>query len=103
MFHRFASHAARWAGSVWLFGLSIVGTGLWLSIGVATGFHPQVHLWVTSILTVTTWLVCLLIQHEQCRQEDALQAKMDELIRAIASADNRLIGIEKPPDEKGKA
>jgi low affinity Fe/Cu permease len=49
------------------------------------------------LLTWTTWILVILIQHTQTHQETALQTKVDELIKAIDAADNRLIGLEKQP------
>jgi low affinity Fe/Cu permease len=49
---------------------------------------------LTTVLTVVTQLTAMLLQGSQLRQERAVQAKLDEVIRAIPQADNRLRGIE---------
>lgn len=44
--------------------------------------------------TIVTFLMVFLIQNAQNRDAAALQAKLDEVIRAIAGARNEFIGIE---------
>jgi len=43
------------------------------------------------------------IQHTQARQESATQRKLDELLRALPAADNRLIAVEQGPDAELEA
>lgn len=99
-FARLALHASVIAGSAWLFLGSLVAFVAWLGWGVAAGWTETIHLWPTSLLTWLTWALVVLIQNSQMRQEEALQKKLDEMIRATDAADNRLIGLErKPPGE----
>jgi low affinity Fe/Cu permease len=44
-----------------------------------------------------------LIQNSQNREGEALQAKLDELIRAIEAAQNRYIGLEKRSEHEIEA
>lgn len=105
MHARFASiaeQASIFAGSIWMAIGSLVAFVLWLLVGPLVGWNEAFHLWPTSLLTWFTWELVVLIQHTQNRQEAALHCKIDELIRAIDKADNRLIGLEKqPPDVAG--
>lgn len=96
-FARLATHASVIAGSAWMFLVSLVAFALWLGWGMAAGWTESIHLWPTSILTWLTWGLVVLIQNSQTRQEEAMQYKLDELIRSIEKADNRLIGLEKQP------
>ncbi len=43
------------------------------------------------------------IQHTQARQQAAIQRKLDEVLRAITTADDRLIAVEEAPDEELEA
>ena len=43
------------------------------------------------------------IQHTQARQQSATQRKLDELLRALPSADNTLISVEEAPDHELEA
>lgn len=98
-FARIATQASSVAGSVWMFGASFLAFVLWLIVGAMMGWTESVHLWPTSILTWLTWILVVLIQNSQTRQEGALQRKLDELILVTEKADNRLIGLEKHPTD----
>ncbi|MGE5566829.1 MAG: low affinity iron permease family protein, partial [Parcubacteria group bacterium] len=52
---------------------------------------------INTSTTIITFLMVFLIQNTQNRDNAALQAKLDELIR-ISAAENRYIGIEKLTD-----
>lgn len=97
LFHRMARQASLCAGSSWIFGGSLLAFVLWLVLGPLVHWNELFHLWPTSLLTWLTWILVVLVQHEQVNQEAALQAKLDGLIKAIEAADNRLIGLEKQP------
>ena len=49
---------------------------------------------INTVITVITFLMVLLIQSTQSRDDAAVQAKLDELIRALEPANNQFIGIE---------
>jgi len=96
-FYRLATTASLVAGSAWMFLGSVLAFGLWLALGPVLHWSDLWNLIPTSLLTWTTWILVILIQHTQTHQETALQAKLDALIKAIDAADNRLIGVEKQP------
>ena len=97
-FGRFAAMASGWLGSTWAF----VGAGLVVVVWAATGpiFHFSDH-WamVISIGTsIATFLMVFLIQNTQNRDARAIHLKLNELIRAMDSARNQMIDIEKLSD-----
>lgn len=49
---------------------------------------------INTITTIITFLMVFLIQHSQNRDTEAMQLKLDELIRAIADARDEYRGIE---------
>ncbi len=54
--------------------------------------------WQVSVQTATalvTFLMIFCVQHTQSKDDAAMQAKLDELLRAISTARNELIGIER--------
>jgi low affinity Fe/Cu permease len=63
--------------------------------------RPFVHFsdrWQVSVQTATalvTFLMIFCVQHTQSKDDVAMQAKLDELIRAVGPARNDLIGIER--------
>ena len=64
---------------------------------VASTISHRVNTWqplVNTITTVFTFLMVFLIQNTQNRNSTAVQAKLDELIRALEPANNKFIGLE---------
>jgi low affinity Fe/Cu permease len=97
-FGRFAAVASGWLGSTWAF----VGAGLVVVVWAAAGpiFHFSDH-WamVISMGTSTaTFLMVFLIQNTQNRDARAIHLKLNELIRAMDSARNQMIDIERLSD-----
>lgn len=97
-FGRFAASASAWLGSTWAF----VGAGLVIAAWAATGpiFHFSDH-WAQIISTATalaTFLMVFLIQSTQNRDARAINLKLNELIRAMDSARNQMIDIERLTD-----
>jgi low affinity Fe/Cu permease len=92
-FDRLASIASRAMGSFGGFLAICLLVGVCLALVPLLGWMLA-QLVLTTALTVLTQLTAQLLTHASARQEAAVQAKLDELIRAIGSADNRLRGIE---------
>lgn len=97
-FGRFAASVSSWLGSTWAF----VGAGLVIGAWAATGpiFHFSDR-WAQVISTATTlmtFLMVLLIQNTQNRDARAINLKLNELIRAMDSARNQMIDIERLSD-----
>jgi low affinity Fe/Cu permease len=99
-FSAFAQKASEIFGSVWAFVTTVVLIALWTVGGFFLGFTDTYQLIINTVSTLTTSIFVVLIQHTQMRQEAAMNKKLDELIRAIDKADNRLIAIEKQPPER---
>lgn len=70
----------------------------WVVFGVASAFPG----WWDNVLFVASSTITLFmvfaIQHTQARQQAATQRKLDELLRAVPRADDRLIAVEEAPD-----
>ena len=98
-FTRFAQQASDALGSVSAFLITLAVIGVWAIGGLFVGFSDTYQLVINTISTLTTSIFVVVIQHTQTRQEHALQRKLDELIRVIDKADNRLIGLEQKPPE----
>jgi low affinity Fe/Cu permease len=98
-FARFAVQTSDALGSVSAFLVTVGVIVVWAVGGLFLGFSDTYQLVINTISTLTTSILVVVIQHTQTRQEHALQVKLDELIRALDKADNRLIGLEKQPPE----
>lgn len=97
-FEQFALRASAAIGSAYAFSITCGLTLLWLVIGPFVGWSQYWQVTLTTAFTIATQLTAMLIQTTQNRQETAIQLKLDEIIRAIGPADNRLRGIEKVCD-----
>lgn len=71
----------------------------WTAVGITVGFPTWWFLYANMIGTLVTVLILLLIQHSQNRDMQAVQIKVDELIRS-SEAGNHLIGLhERAPED----
>lgn len=88
--HRIAS----WAGQPLAFILATGTVLCWIVTGPLFGFSDTWQLVINTGTTIVTFLMVFLIQNAQNRDGSAIQAKLDELIRAVDKARNDFIGIE---------
>ena len=93
-FTAFAGRIAAFAGKPLAFVLALGGVVVWALAGPLFGFSEDWQLVVNTGTTVVTFLMVFLIQNSQNRDSAAIQAKLDELIRAVETARSEFIGIE---------
>ena len=93
-FTTFSTRIAGFAGQPEAFILALACIALWLATGPAFAYSDTWQLVVNTATTIVTFLMVFLIQNSQNRDAAAIQAKLDELIRADREARNRFIGIE---------
>ncbi len=102
LFTRFANVVSTAAGRPMTFvacaGLVVV----WAACGPLAKFSETWQLIINTSTTIITFLMVFLIQNTQNRDNAALQAKLDELIK-MSDADNAFIGIEHMTDEELEA
>ncbi|MET1028658.1 MAG: low affinity iron permease family protein [Dongiaceae bacterium] len=94
LFTRFANAVARLTGKPATFALCCVTVVVWGASGPLFGFSDTWQLVINTGTTIVTFLMVFLIQNTQNRDGAALQAKLDELIRALEGARNHFVGIE---------
>ncbi len=101
VFTRFATSIAYAVGRpVTFIGCCLIVV-VWGVSGPIFGFSDTWQLIINTGTTIVTFLMVFLIQNTQNRDGAALQAKLDELIRA-STAHNAFIGIEHLTDEELK-
>ncbi len=93
-FTRFANSVARAAGRPLTFVVCCFALVFWAATGPLFGFSDTWQLVVNTSTTIITFLMVFLIQNTQNRDGAAIQAKLDELLRAVSDARNDFIGIE---------
>lgn len=100
LFTRLANAFAAGAGSPLTFIACVVFVLVWAITGPLFGFSDTWQLVINTSTTIVTFVLVFLIQNTQNRDNSALQAKLDELIRSQVSASNEFIGIEHLTDEE---
>lgn len=98
-FTDFANRLAHATGGLLTFALCVVIVAIWAASGPLFHFSDTWQLVINTGTTIVTFLMVFLIQNTQNRDGAAIQAKLDELIRASA-AQNRYIGIEHLTEEE---
>lgn len=98
-FTDFATRVAHATGKPLTFALCVVVVVVWAASGPFFHFSDTWQLVINTGTTIVTFLMVFLIQNTQNRDGAAIQAKLDELIRASA-AHNRYIGIEHLTEEE---
>ena len=99
LFERLAQWASCQAGRPWAFALAAGTVLAWALTGPAFGFSDTWQLVINTGTTIVTFLMVFLIQHAQNRDTQAIQVKLDELIRATHGAHNRIIALEERGEE----
>jgi low affinity Fe/Cu permease len=95
-----AKRASHLAGSTFAFLAACALVLLWAVTGPVFGFSDTWQLVINTGTTVVTFLMVFLVQHTQNRDARALHFKLDELLRSIGAARNRLIDLENCTDEE---
>jgi low affinity Fe/Cu permease len=98
-FARFANATAKAAGRPYTFIACLLLVVVWAATGPIAGFSDTWQLIINTSTTIITFLMVFLIQNTQNRDNAAIQAKLDELIRT-GDADNEFIGVEHLSDEE---
>ena len=98
-FTEFASRVAHSTGRPVTFIGAVLVVIAWAATGPVFRYSDTWQLVINTGTTIVTFLMVFLIQNTQNRDGAAIQAKLDELIRASA-AQNRYIGIEHLTEEE---
>jgi len=100
LFRKFAHKASEIVGSPWAFITAVAIILIWAITGPMFGFSDTWQLIINTGTTVVTFLIVFLIQNSQNRDAKAIHLKLDELIRSIKGARNRLVDLEELSDEE---
>jgi low affinity Fe/Cu permease len=98
-FGRFARAVNEWASSPKATFLAFLCVVVWAAFGPAAHYSEDWQLIINTGTTIVTFLMVFILNNAQSRDTAAMNAKLDELILSIRTADNRLIGVERKSDE----
>lgn len=73
---------------------------IWLITGPIFDFSDTWQLVINTSTTIITFLMVFLIQNTQNRDQEALQIKLDELLRSMENAHTVLLDLEELDDEE---
>lgn len=87
-------------GSAWAFSVAFLIVVAWAFAGPAARYSETWQLVINTGTTIVTFLMVFLIQNTQNRDAKAIHLKLDEIIRALKGARNRLIDLENCSEEE---
>jgi low affinity Fe/Cu permease len=99
-FRKFAHRTSSGVGSPWAFLTAVAVIVVWALTGPLFHFSDTWQLVINTGTTIVTFLMVFLIQNTQNRDAVAIHLKLDELIRALKGARNRLVDLEELSDEE---
>ncbi len=100
VFNRLSKRTARTAGHPAAFFVAVLVILIWATTGPVFRFSDTWQLVINTATTIVTFLMVFLIQNTQNRDSEAMQLKLDELIRAMEGAHNSLLDLEELSEEE---
>ncbi len=99
-FREFANLTAEKVGAPSSFALGVLVILIWMISGPFFHFSDTWQLVINTSTTIITFLMVFLIQNTQTRDTKTMHLKLDELIRAVEGARNRLVDLEHSSQER---
>jgi low affinity Fe/Cu permease len=100
IFDRFARWTEHQLGRSVTFALAFLSIVLWAVTGPFFAWSDTWQLVINTGTTIVTFLMVFVIQNTQNRDTQALQLKLDELIRVNTAARNSLMRLEEKPESE---
>ena len=99
-FRVFSENIAEIAGSPIAFGFAVSLFLIWLATGPYFEWSDTHHKVLDMIVALTPFWMVFVLQATQNRDSDIVEAKLDELLKAIDDAKEDLVGIQRHPEKE---
>jgi low affinity Fe/Cu permease len=100
LFTRFARWTSAAAGKPVTFVMAVLIVLVWAITGPLFKFSENWQLVINTGTTIITFLMIFLIQNTQNRDTEALQLKLDEIIRSMKDARNQVLNLEELDEQE---
>jgi len=87
-------------GTPWAFVVAVAAIVVWATLGPIYHYSDTWQLVINTATTIITFLMVFVIQNTQNRDARAIHLKLDELIRGLKGARNRLVDLENWTEEE---
>src|ERR671932_228793 len=102
LFRKFSSKTSQIVGSSWAFIIAVIVIVGWAISGPIFHFSDAWQLLINTATTIVTFLMVFLIQNTQNRDAKAIHLKLNELIHALAGAQNDLMEVKRRSNDQQK-
>ena len=99
LFRKAATNVSCLLGSPGAFIAATILVVLWAASGPYFGYSDTWQLVINTSTTIGTFLMLFVLQNSQNRDTKAINIKLDELLRAIEGARNRLVDLKDASDD----